>query len=92
MYTMKSYIIAAIIALTLLGGCSDGSNGGDTGNSNTGSSTEMVVGTVYSVESGDKLVPSSDAVLNVKHAVSSNAKSVTLLSGTATLLTGSYAL
>jgi len=85
-------LIISISALALLGGCSGESSNGNVFGDDTDSAIEMVIGTDYNVSVGDKVVPDGNTTIIVEHVLDSTTKTVQITSGSATLLTGDYAL
>lgn len=85
-------LLLSIVALSSCGGGgSGGSNGSVYGDSSSGVVT-MQTGVTYQVYSGNQVVPvNSSTVISVSHVLNDSTKYVTLLSGSATLLRGSYA-
>ena len=86
---MKNFIkltFAFSILLALLGGCGEGSNKSVFSNE----TITMSLNTAYEVHEGDKVTPDGESKIVVNHVLDINTKTVTLLSGSATLLRGSY--
>jgi hypothetical protein len=53
----------------------------------------MEIGTTYSVNPSDKVIPlSSNTVIDVVHTINNNTKEVTLVSGSAELIRGDYSI
>ena len=83
-------LIISTSALALLGGCSgENSNGNVFGD---GNAVQMEIGTDYNVSVGDTIVPDGNATIVVGHVLERTTKTVQITSGSATLLTGDYAL
>jgi hypothetical protein len=78
--------------LTMLGGCGESSNKTVFGNSSTDEVVVMEIDTPYTVNQGDKIVPDGPAQIVVDHAIDVDTKTVRILSGSARLLRGTYAL
>jgi hypothetical protein len=53
-------------------------------------SISMQTGVAYTIQQGDQVIDNGDAQVQITHLVEANTKEVTLLSGSATLLYGSY--
>ena len=85
---MRSIISMLLISIsTVFFGCSDNGNASF---ENEVESITMIIGQEMNVEEGDKVITGEDTVINVVHEVDSSIKKVTLLSGSAELIRGSY--
>ena len=78
--------------LPLLGGCGESSNKTVFGTTPANETTAMLLNTPYIVNEGDKIIPDGLTEIVVNHVLDVNTKSVTLLSGSAALLRGTYAV
>ena len=77
------YISILTLSLFLFSGCMENHNG------NVIESESMATGVEYTVNSGDQVVStSSDTQITVLHTLSNGTKTVTLTSGSATLIRG----
>jgi len=80
MKRLTMYILSMFIAVSLLTGCGSGTT------TNGSTETSMVIGTAYTVATGDKVVPDGTSTITVEHLLDATTKTVTLLSGSATLI------
>ncbi len=78
--------------LALVSGCGESSNKTVFGNTPKNETTAMLLNTPYIVNQGDKIIPDGLTEIVVNHVLDVNTKSVTLLSGSAALLRGTYAV
>ncbi len=85
-------LIISISALALLGGCSGENPNGNVFGDSGDSAVQMEIGTDYNVSVGDKIVPDGNATIVVGHVLDRTTKTVQITSGSATLLTGDYAI
>jgi urease alpha subunit len=77
----KIFLILTItLSLFYFSGCGENHNG------EVIDSISMSTGVEYTVYSGDKLISSDGAQITVLHTLSNGTKTVTLVSGTATLI------
>lgn len=91
-YFTKLTLASALLAL--LSGCEGGGGSNKTvfGNTSTNEAIQMSPNTAYIINTGDTITPDGTAEIVVNHVIDINTKSVTLISGSATLLRGSYAV
>lgn len=81
------------LLLLLVAGCGENSNKSVFGTNKDGEIISMFEGETTQVQEGDKLVPDNAKTrVKVEHILDDNTKYITILSGSATLLRGSYAL
>ena len=92
MKTIQTLSITSLLLL-LLAGCGEDQNKHVFGENANDSITVMNVGDSSEVLEGDTLEPNTaDTKIKVEHIIDDNTKYVTILSGTATLLRGAYAV
>lgn len=84
--------LASSALLSLLGGCGESTNKTVFGDTPKNEAIAMLLNTPYVVNQGDKITPDGLTEIVVDHVIDVNTKSVTLLSGSATLLRGAYAI
>jgi len=81
------------LIVTLFTGCGEESNKYVFGDTSTGAAITMNIGDTSQVLEGDVLEPNSASTrIEVEHIIDDGTKYVTILSGSATLLRGSYAI
>jgi ABC-type glycerol-3-phosphate transport system substrate-binding protein len=73
------YIVAALLAGVLLGGC------GNSTDSASASGVSMELNTTYEVYPGDKITADEESELVIDHQYGNEYKTVTLISGSAKL-------
>ena len=84
---IKKYSIALCVAIGLIG-C-----GGDAKFETQNNARSLTIGETVIVYTGDKVIPENEeTVIDVEHTLNDNTKSVTLISGSASLLRGDYAI
>jgi hypothetical protein len=85
------YITFALLVLFTFSGCEDkGAKFANIANS-TELQVELQVGVAEEVHSGDEIISESeDAVIELSHAFKDDIKTVTLISGSASLIKGNY--
>lgn len=92
---MKTIKLLSITSLSilLLAGCGEESNKSVFGDANIDGVYTLSVGGRSEVLQGDILEPdSTDTIIEVEHIIDNDAKYVTIVSGSATLLRGAYAV
>jgi hypothetical protein len=89
---IQTLTLFALLA-TLFTGCSESSNKHVFGDTSTDAAITMNVGDQEQIITGDVIEPNGASTrIEVEHIIDDDTKYVTILSGSATLLRGSYAL
>lgn len=92
MKTIKTLGITSLLIL-LFAGCGEEQNNSVFGSSSTDAVISMQTGQTSEVLDGDVLEPSTaNTRIKVEHIIDDDTKYVTVVSGSATLLRGTYAL
>jgi hypothetical protein len=90
---MIKLLVLSGLLLALFSGCGESSNKHVFGNSSTDAAITINAGDTNQILEGDVLEPNSASTrIEVEHIIDDDTKYVTVLSGSATLLRGSYAV